>query len=34
VVYLADEACGKGVSHNKKTAEQLAAQEACERFYI
>lgn len=34
VVYLDDEACGKGVSPNKKAAEQLAAQEACERFYI
>lgn len=33
-VWIADEPAGAGVSLNKKSAEQLASKEACEKFYI
>lgn len=33
-VWIDDEECGEGVSNTKKEAEQKAAKEACEKYYI
>lgn len=33
-VWIDDEECGQGVSNTKKDAEQMAAKEACEKYYI
>ena len=33
-VWVDDEECGQGFSTTKKAAEQMAAKEACEKFYI